>query len=550
MFNNNKILAVIPAMSGEEKIPRKNTRLLGEKPLIAHTIDTLKESEYVDDIVVLTEDVDIARISELYGVTPFRGSSGEEEASFESQILEAMIQREKAAFDEYDIILIVQPNAPLLSVNSLNVIIEKFDNPNIDSIISVKEDRHLRWGFDAENKRFFPIYSNRDDVNRLPPQYIETGTILATRRHFVNGESVLGLNIDLVELSKKESIVVDTFEDLWLAEKYYNKKRVVIVVNAFDEIGLNHIRRSLAIASKLVVHDVIFVSNVNYPMGIEAIKENNYPIVTYDDSDEIFDVIDKLNPDFVINDILDTKSEYISKLRESGYFVINFEDLGPGVEYANLVFNSLSDYGLDLPNVYTGHEYYILDDEFYFQPTKEIKENVNRVLIMFLGNDPHNLTEKAMQAILSSGYSGSVDVLLGVGYPNKKEFEEKYEIFNNVAIYEDVRSMSELIHKADIVITSAGRAMYEICHIGVPCIVICEDNRQLTNSFANDKNGFINMGLADDVTLEDIRDKFSYLEDNFELRTSMNKKMLDVDLKNGFNNILSVVKENSDDFDF
>ena len=55
MYKNNKILVVIPARGGSKGIPRKNIRLLGGKPLIAHTIEITKASEYVDELVVTTD---------------------------------------------------------------------------------------------------------------------------------------------------------------------------------------------------------------------------------------------------------------------------------------------------------------------------------------------------------------------------------------------------------------------------------------------------------------------------------------------------------------
>lgn len=548
MFNGNKVLAIIPAIDSIEVIPRKNVHLLGNKPIIAHTIDTLKSSEYVDDIVVLTDNSDISRISELFGVSSTI-TKPNNEITMEECIYDVMLQREKVAIDEYDIILIIKPNAPLISQKSIDYVIKKFDNLNVDSVISVKEDKNLRWGFDSENKRYFPLYSQRVNVDELPPQFCETGTILATRRSFVNRESNLGLNIDLVELSKKESMIIENFEDLWLAEKYLDKKRIVIVVNAFEEIGLSHVKRCLAIASKLIIHEIIFVSNKNYPLGIEVIESQNYPVVTYKNPDKIFDVIDELNPDLIINDILDTSLEYVSKLADKDYFVINFEDLGPGIEVANLVFNSLSDYGIDLPNVYTGYQYYILEDEFYFQSPKIISKDVNNVLIAFLGNDINNLTEITLQALLSTGFSGNIDVILGIGYPNKQEFIEKYEIYSNVVIYEQFRSISELIVKADIVFTSAGRTIYEVCSIGVPCICICQDQRELTNSFVTDKNGFINLGLAEEVTSEEIVNEFNFLVENSELRHSMNELMLNFNLKDGFENVWAIVKKTYSNFE-
>ena len=67
MYKNNKILVVIPARGGSKGIPRKNIRLLGGKPLIAHTIEITKASEYVDELVVTTDDNEIAFVAGKFG---------------------------------------------------------------------------------------------------------------------------------------------------------------------------------------------------------------------------------------------------------------------------------------------------------------------------------------------------------------------------------------------------------------------------------------------------------------------------------------------------
>ena len=50
MFNNNKILVVIPAKGNSNGIPRKYVRLLDNKPLISYTIQTAKSSQYVEHV--------------------------------------------------------------------------------------------------------------------------------------------------------------------------------------------------------------------------------------------------------------------------------------------------------------------------------------------------------------------------------------------------------------------------------------------------------------------------------------------------------------------
>ncbi len=63
MFNDNKILVVIPARGGSKRIRRKNIRLLADKPLIYYAINIAKSSQYVDDVVVSTEDPETSKIA-------------------------------------------------------------------------------------------------------------------------------------------------------------------------------------------------------------------------------------------------------------------------------------------------------------------------------------------------------------------------------------------------------------------------------------------------------------------------------------------------------
>ena len=65
----------------------------------------------------------------------------------------------------------------------------------------------------------------------------------------------------------------------------------------------------------------------------------------------------------------------------------------------------------------------------------------------------------------------------------------------------------------------------------------------MTHVFANETNGFVNMGLGVDVDKQQIIDQFISLVNDYELRLEMNRKMLDIDLKDGFENIWAIVRE-------
>ena len=545
MFNNNKILVVIPARGGSKGIPRKNVRLLDGQPLISYSINVAKSSEYVDDVVITTDDSEIALLSEKFGASVIRRSEelSTDETPLDPVVYDAMVQKEKLAFDEYDLVITLQPTSPLIKTSTLDQVIEKFEDFAIDSVITVVDDRRLSWGYDENNERFFPNYIERKNRQDLPKDFKETGAILATRRKFVNEFSRLGTNIDIVEVSQEESVDVTNYEDWWIAEKYLQRKKIAIVPNASESVGTKHINRCLSVASKLVFHDILFLLEESHQLGIDIIEKYNYNYKIYDGKDDLINCLRDYSPDLLLNDIADTSSEYISILRDEGYFVINFEDLGTGSGLANVVFDALYEHDLSEKNIYTGYEYYLLRDEFYFQPQKIITHAVNNVLITFTGEDEDNLTEKVINSILSTNYEGRINVIVGLTYPDLEGLISKYESNQSIQIYQNVSNISEFMFKADIIFSSASKRMYDICSLGVPTICLCQNERELSHVFANESNGFINMGLGVDVEMQQLIEQFVNLVNDYDLRVAMNKKMLSIDLKNGFENMESVIRQ-------
>ena len=545
MFQNNKILVVIPARGGSKGIPRKNIRLLGDKPLISYAIDIAKASEYVDDVVVSTEDTDIALIAERFGASVIRRTPdlAGDRIPLDPVVFDATVQKEKQAFDEYDIVITILPTTPLLKSETLDKAIEKFESFDVDTVISVVDDRHLSWGYNESENRFYPRYSERLNTEYLPKEYKETGSFFATRRGFITPNSRLGNKIDLVEISAEESINISSYEDWWVVEHYLNKKRIAIVVKDENEVETSHISRCLTLASKLLSNDLLFLVDESYERGIDIIKSFDFKVKAYDGEDELFQFLEEFSPQIVINDISDTSKEYVAHLKGLGYFVINFEDLGLGTEEADMVFDALCEHDGGFGNIFSGHQFYILKDEFYYQPTKIVSPEIKYVLIAFDGSDPNNLTEKVLDAVLSSGYAGRIDVILGAGYENKSEITDKYELQNNVQIYSKVKNIGDFILRADIVFTSAGRTMYDVCAVGTPCICICQNGREQTHSFGSPENGFINMGLGESLSVDEIANQFKLVWQDFDVRQSMSQLMKNIDLKHGFQNIWTVVEQ-------
>lgn len=65
-------VAIIPARGGSKRIPKKNIKIFHNKPIIGYSIETALNSKLFDDVVVSTDDAEIAEVAKHYGASvPF-----------------------------------------------------------------------------------------------------------------------------------------------------------------------------------------------------------------------------------------------------------------------------------------------------------------------------------------------------------------------------------------------------------------------------------------------------------------------------------------------
>lgn len=538
-----KILAVIPARGGSKGIPRKNIRLLNGKPLISYTINAAKNSEYIDKVVVSTDDNEIAYVAKKFGADIVMRPShlATDEIPLDPVIHDVVVTSESSG-GVFDIIVTIQPTSPLLTSETLDKVIEKLIVEDLDTVLTAVDDRHLAWTKD--NEQYIPKYSERKNRQYLPLEYRETGAVLASKRNVVTHNSRIGNRVSLYEVNKYEGVDIDSPTDWWVAEKLLKRKRVVLRVNAYKEIGFGHVYRALHLAHNIMDHELTFLMDAQYEMGINFIKEQNFRVETFTDSP--FPKIEELKPDILINDILDTSKEYILTLKDMGIKVFNFEDLGSGAEFADGVFNALYPGSVPSEYFYTGENFYCARAEFLDAKIKQVKPSVKEILVTFGGTDPNNLTLKTLKAIARSNLDFNINVILGPGYTNINHLNNEIGNINkNIQVFERVKNMAEHMANADIIFSSAGRTMYEIAMIGTPAIIIAQNYRELTHLFGHNYNGFMHLGLHLEVSQDDILHAFERLISDFNLRQMMNKRMLKHDLKSGTSRVLDIIFKES-----
>lgn len=536
------VLAVVPARGGSKGIPRKNLRILAGKPLIWYIISAAKKAKRVDRVVVTTEDEEIALVARRFGAeVVHRPPELAGDAVPLDPVVDHAVREVEASGFKADIVLTLQPTSPLLKPESIDRAVEILARGEAETVISVIDRTHLYWTVDEEG-RYKPLYKERLNRQYLPPLYQETGGIIGSMRRVVTAKSRIGTKLTLIELSRDEAVDIDSDLDWWVVEKLLQRRRIAFRVDGYREIGLGHVYRALTLAHRILDHEIFFVMDSRFPLGIRLVRDRNYRVVEF--SGDPVRALEELKPDLVINDVLDTEAEYVRALKERGFFVVNFEDLGPGALEADVVINALYSDPLPKPHHYYGPDYVCLREEFYSAQPRTLRRNVTRVLVTFGGTDPGNLTAKALRALDKVRGDFDVTCVLGLGFSHAEELEKLLATLKRkVTVRRNIRSMSEEIRRADLAITSAGRTVYEMAALGTPTVVMAQNEREMRHLFANAEHGVANLGLGVQVSVEELIGKLQELVDDYEVRREMRERMLAVNLRSSVENVLRVIFE-------
>ncbi len=540
------ILAIIPARGGSKGIKRKNLRLLNKKPLIWYQIQNSIKSEFVSDVVVTSDDEDILNYASNFPVNLRKRPEqlASDQITLDPVINDAMIYMEFKTGKKYDAILTLQPTSPLLSFKTLDEAVERFINSDLETLIPVTDATHLYW---KEDKCVvIPDYTERLNRQWLPKKYMETGAFLLTKRMFVDDNSRLGNNINIFVLDEIEGLDIDTDTDFLMAETVIRRLKIVFVVKGNKDVGMGHIYRSLTLADGFLGNEINFMTYESGSESIRLIKDRGYEVIETTKG-FLLNKLEILCPDVIINDILDTDEEYIKKLKDLKYFVINFEDLGTGSNVAHLVFNALYEKTNPSSNHRFGHEYECLSDKFFLYPSIKFKNSPKILFITFGGVDQNNLTLKVLRTVpklIEKTSLKKIVVVLGAGYSHNLNLDEfDLNLNSKVEIYSKVKNMPKLMSKADIAITSNGRTVYELASMAIPTLSIAQNDRETLHLFSRYNRGIKYLGISCTVSEDDIMSSIYEIANNKDLRQKMYFKQCEASIviRNGLTRIMDEI---------
>ena len=226
---SERMLCAIPARGGSKRLPRKNLRLLAGRPLIAHSISAARDSRLFSEILVCTEDPEIADVALRHGASvPFLMPA---ELCGDMVSSHAPCECLAQQLGGFDSLLCLQPSSPLRSAEDVRKACRRFREGAYDFLVSVTavDPHYFHWAVHQERGDWQMFFGDRFLQERplLPPIYRPNGSIkIAKLSELAKVGNFFGPRLGVIETPEERSVHVATEFDLELCEFLLSKVAV------------------------------------------------------------------------------------------------------------------------------------------------------------------------------------------------------------------------------------------------------------------------------------------------------------------------------------
>lgn len=501
---------VIPALKKKAVIPDQLVKKLGGVTLIERAIQTARAFVPGDDVLVLTDSQEISLICERAGVRHLYDAAL---VIHSLNIVDSLRDILLTIAAQYDTVIIYRASCPLITWVDIDDAWRCFTSSGADCLVTVQSVRHRIWSQRGDSPHRVDMVESLLGDDDISPVYVESKSLIMLRSTALRAGAIMHT---VPYFLNDRAIEINSYQDWWICEHLLQRRHVVFVVAGYPAIGMGHVYRALMLAHEITAHKVSFVCTRESELAVANIAARDYYTLVQCHEHLAQDVL-ALAPDLVINDILNTDVAYMQALAAAGTRLVNFEDDGPGIAYADLVVNALYEDATDDPRLCYGSQYFCLRDEFVGAQRNSFRPQAQTVLITFGGTDNRDMSRRTLDSIepLCRQRGIAIRIVTGPGYAHVEALREHLATLNNpqVVFTHTTNIMSRMMEGVDVAICSAGRTVYELAHMRIPALVLAHHEREARHTFARARNGFLYLGLMDNVSTPRLRRAFERMLD-------------------------------------
>jgi pseudaminic acid cytidylyltransferase len=213
-------IAIIPARGGSKRIPRKNIKPFCGKPIIAYSIEVAIQSNLFDEIMVSTDDDEIAEVAKSFGVkVPFRRSTknSNDFATLNDVITEVLVCYKKSG-NQFDYGCCILSTAPFITIERLKEAFTMLSDNDFDSVRPILKfnypiQRAFRLNEGNRVQMFYPE-NEKTRSQDLEVAYHDAGQFY----WFKTDKMLSGTNKGGLIVNETEAHDIDTEDDWKIAE--------------------------------------------------------------------------------------------------------------------------------------------------------------------------------------------------------------------------------------------------------------------------------------------------------------------------------------------
>jgi len=565
-----RTVAIIQARMGSTRLPGKVLSPLVGKPVLWHIVHRLHRCRTVDAIAVATSDKKSDDAIEAFalkeGVQIVRGPE-------DNVLARYALAAEKL---NPDIIVRITGDAPLIDPVTIDRLVEKIIQDNLDFCVGDPELPSIHEGFDPFSNR--ALRKLMDEATDDPvarehvtayfkehPEFVRIGYLAPEPSCLFSGarisvdtpadlhfleEIYSRLDVpageadirDVVGLLRSEPELIMINTHIYQKKPSERSLKVLFRCDGDTELGLGHVYRCLALAEEFREGQgcgVVFAMERGL-QGFELVRQAGYltELKPDDETEGIWlrRVVGNLEPDVVVLDLrTDLEAGNIDQWRARGVLVITIDDPSDRRLACDLAFFSPTpqleevDWSGSTCEVLAGWDWVLLRREFG-RRHEPVKNSPPMVLVTMGGSDPEGMTLKATKALESLKEDFRTVVVLGPAFNHHEAFQRFLSgAGRSFEVRENVDDMSTLMAEADLALASFGQTAYELAAMGLPAIYLC-----LTRDHEASAQAFVRAGVAKSlgwhrsVTAAGVAQSVRSLLDKHELRRRMAESTVDL----------------------
>lgn len=222
-----KTLGIVPARGGSKRLPRKNVRPLGGKPLVAWAIEAARGAQRLSRCVVSSDDREVLDIAAGYdvGLPLVRPAEISDDLSPAiDYVRHALDVLEAEGEGRFDAVVIVQPSSPFTLPADIDATVELLAASGADTAVSVVQLDHAIHPVKMKilaGDRLLPYLqeeAGRMAAHELPDVYVRNCSVYATRRDVIEAGQIIGEDCRAYVMPRERSLDINEELDLAFAE--------------------------------------------------------------------------------------------------------------------------------------------------------------------------------------------------------------------------------------------------------------------------------------------------------------------------------------------